>query len=116
MSFPAIGEWYARTVYPVISAVLSRFSSLFPFSVGDCFIYGSIAGLIVYLVYAIAKRRPWLRTLGRMAEYLLWVYAWFYLAWGMNYFRADFYTRAQVPYATIRKRLSDRFLRHIQIR
>ena len=80
MSFPAIGEWYARAVYPVISAVLSRFSSLFPFSVGDCFIYGSIAGLIVYLVYAIAKRRPWLRTLGRMAEYLLWVYAWFYLA------------------------------------
>lgn len=98
MSFPAIGEWYARTVYPVISAVLSRFSSLFPFSVGDCFIYGSIAGLIVYLTYAIVKRRPWLRTLGRMAEYLLWVYAWFYLAWGMNYFRADFYTRAQVPY------------------
>lgn len=98
MSFPAIGEWYARAVYPVISAVLSRFSSLFPFSVGDCFIYGSIAGLIVYLIYAIVKRRPWLRTLGRMAEYLLWVYAWFYLAWGMNYFRADFYTRAQVPY------------------
>ena len=57
MSSPVMGEWYARTVYPVFSAVLSRFSSLFPFSIGDCFIYGSIAGLIVYLVYAIVNHR-----------------------------------------------------------
>ncbi|WP_281814968.1 DUF3810 domain-containing protein [Parabacteroides goldsteinii] len=99
MSFPVMGEWYARTVYPVFSAVLSRFSSLFPFSIGDCFIYGSIAGLVVYLVYAIVKRRPWLRTIGRMAEFLLWVYVWFYMAWGMNYFRMNFYARAEVPYA-----------------
>lgn len=26
MSFPVMGEWYARTVYPVFSGVLSRFS------------------------------------------------------------------------------------------
>lgn len=64
MSFPVMGEWYARTVYPVFSAVSSRFSSLFPFSIGDCFIYGSIAGLVIYLVYAIVKRRPWLRPSG----------------------------------------------------
>ncbi len=69
MSSPVMGEWYARTVYPVFSAVLSRFSALFPFSIGDCFIYGSIAGLVIYLVYAIVKRRPWLRTIGRMAEF-----------------------------------------------
>lgn len=99
MFFPLLGEGYARTVYPVLSAVLSRISSLFPFSVGDCFIYGSIAGLIVYLVYAIVKRRSWKLTLGRMAEYLLWVYVWFYMAWGMNYFRPDFYSRTEVPYA-----------------
>ena len=80
MSSPVMGEWYARTVYPVFSAVLSRFSALFPFSIGDCFIYGSIAGLVIYLVYAIVKRRPWLRTIGRMAEFLLWVYVWFYMA------------------------------------
>lgn len=98
MLYPAVGEWYARQVYPAISAVLSGFSSLFPFSVGDCFIYGSIAGLIVYLVYAIVKRRSWIKTLGRITEYLLWVYVWFYMAWGMNYFRADFYTRSEVPY------------------
>lgn len=98
MANPVIAEWYARTIYPLLSLSLSRFSSLFPFSVGDCFIYGSIGGLVIYLVFAIVKRRSWKRTAGRMVEYLLWVYIWFYLAWGLNYFRADFYSRAQIPY------------------
>lgn len=98
MAFPVMGEWYARAIYPSLSFLLSRFSSLFPFSVGDCFIYGSIAGLLIYLVFAIIRRRSWKRTAGRMIEYLLWVYVWFYLGWGLNYFREDFFTRTQVPY------------------
>lgn len=99
MGNPRLGEWYAQAVYPYVSALLSRFSSWFPFSVGDCFIYGSIAGLSVYLLYAFIKRRDRWRSLGHVAEYLVWVYAWFYLAWGLNYFREDFFTRAQVPFA-----------------
>jgi hypothetical protein len=27
------------------------------------------------------------------------VYVWFYMAWGLNYFRQDFFTRTQLPYA-----------------
>lgn len=98
MRLPVLGEWYARHIYPAISGVLSRFSSLFSFSLGDCFIYGSIAGLIVYLIYVLVKCRSW-RKLGRAVEYLLWVYVWFYMAWGLNYFRQDFFTRTQIPYA-----------------
>ena len=55
MGNPGLGEWYSRSIYPWVSGVLSRFSCLFPFSVGDCFIYGSIAGLLGYLSYAIMK-------------------------------------------------------------
>lgn len=98
MHFPVMGEWYARHLYPVFSAVLSRISSLFPFSLGDCFIYGSIAGLLIYLIYAIVRKRSWKKTAGRMIEYLLWVYVWFYMAWGLNYFRQNFFTRTQIPY------------------
>lgn len=98
MAFPALGEAYARKIYPLLSVVLSRFSSLFPFSIGDCFIYGSITGLLAYLVYASLRRRPWKQTLGRTIEYLSWVYVWFYLAWGLNYFRADFFTRTETTY------------------
>lgn len=98
MIFPTLGEWYARKIYPLFSAILSRFSSLFPFSIGDCFIYGSIAGLLIYLIYAGIKRCSWKRTLSNTVQYLLWVYIWFYLAWGLNYFRADFFTRTGTSY------------------
>lgn len=91
-----VSEWYAQAVYPSVYGLLSRFSSRFPFSVGDCFIYGSIFGLIVYLIYATVRGKGFWRRVGRIVEYLAWVYVWFYLAWGLNYFRHDYYTRAQV--------------------
>ena len=31
-------------------------------------------------------------------EYLAWVYVWFYIAWGLNYFREDFFTRTRTTY------------------
>lgn len=91
MRSPGAGEAYARNIYPYVSAVLSRFSSLFPFSVGDCLIYGSIVGLLVYVGCAIAGKCSWKTLAGRTVEYLLWVYVWFYMAWGLNYFRQDSY-------------------------
>ena len=87
MGNPRLGEWYSRSIYPWVSGMLSRFSCLFPFSVGDCFIYGSIAGLLGYLSYAIIRRRRIGRTIRHVVEYLAWVYVWFYIAWGLNYFR-----------------------------
>ena len=87
-----------RVRYPWVSGMLSRFSCLFPFSVGDCFIYGSIAGLLGYLSYAIIRRRRIGRTIRHVVEYLAWVYVWFYIAWGLNYFREDFFTRTQTTY------------------
>ena len=99
MGNPRLGEWYSRSIYPWVSGMLSRFSCLFPFSVGDCFIYGSIAGLLGYLSYAIIRRRRIGRTIRHVVEYLAWVYVWFYIAWGLNYFRKDFFTRTEIPYA-----------------
>lgn len=31
-------------------------------------------------------------------EYLLWIYVWFYLAWGLNYSQPNFYQRTKIPY------------------
>ena len=92
------GEAYARNVYPIFARVLSHFSSLFPFTVGDLFIYGSIAGLVLYLSYALIRRRNRWLAVRRVVEYLAWVYVWFYMAWGLNYFRENFYVRTQTPY------------------
>jgi len=100
MLIPGMGEWYSRHIYPFLSGILSRFSSLFPLSIGDCFIYGSIAGLLIYLILSLIRRNRILRTLRNIAEYLAWVYVWFYLAWGLNYFRQNFYQRAGVEKVT----------------
>lgn len=102
---PAWGEWYARELYPHVARVLRSFSSLFPFSVGDLFIYGSLLGLVAYLFYALYCRRGGWHMIRRMVEYVAWVYLWFYVAWGLNYFRQDFFTRsatARASYSTAR--------------
>lgn len=55
-SIPALGNLYSQTVYPVISRVLSFFSNLFPFAIGDLFIFGSITGVIVYPFMPVSAR------------------------------------------------------------
>ena len=35
-------------------------------------------------------------SLAFVGEYLIWTYIWFYLAWGLNYFRMDFYSRTGI--------------------
>ena len=95
---PAMGEGYARSVYPVISFCLSSFSRLFPFAIGDLFIFLSITGVILYPIYGRIKKHPWKKILLRDGEYLLWIYVWFYLAWGLNYSQKNFYERTRIPY------------------
>lgn len=113
---PLWGFIYTTRIYPVIGTLLSPISGFFPFAVGDIFIALSIAWVILYPIYEIglrkklAKRFIFLkprksqnirngcypnkkRVFGRVAEYLLWVYAWFYIAWGLNYSQPNIYVR-----------------------
>lgn len=99
-SSPSASETYATKVYPYIAAGLSAFSYLFPFSVGDWFIVTSVAGMLIYVIVAVCKRFSFWRTSFRLAIFLGYVYVWFYLAWGLNYFRVNFYTRADIPYVS----------------
>lgn len=89
-------EWYSRHIYPVLMNVFSALSGRVPFSVGDCLIYGSILFLISYSARAIILRKPFWSSLAFVGEYLTWTYIWFYLAWGLNYFRMDFYSRTGI--------------------
>jgi hypothetical protein len=94
---PNLAEGYARMIYPSLSAALSAFSSLFPFPLMEV----SVVGLILWLIcYPIWKRRKgicWRKNLFREIEMLAWVYVWFYLSWGLNYYRYNIYTRLQTP-------------------
>ena len=88
---PLWGFIYTTRIYPVIGILLSPISGIFPFAVGDIFIALSIAWVILYPIYEMVFRKK--RVFGRVAEYLLWVYAWFYIAWGLNYSQPNIYYR-----------------------
>lgn len=108
--FPHGGEWYATTIYPVCSGGLACFSSFFPFSLNDLFIYGSLAGILLYLLYALLWKHRVKQALVHVVEYLVWVYIWFYAVWGLNYYRNDFYQRTQLQRQVYSEELFERFL------
>ena len=96
---PLMGKVYACDIYPVIASVLSSFSRLIPFALGDLFIALSVAGVLLYPVYARRfQQKKWKRILLNDIEYLLWIYVWFYLAWGLNYSQPNFYQRTSISY------------------
>ena len=107
---PLWGFIYTTRIYPIIGTLLSPISGFFSFAVGDIFIALSIAWVIFYPIYEIGLRKKLARryfflaakkgsypkkkiVFGRVAEYLLWVYAWFYIAWGLNYSQPNIYDR-----------------------
>lgn len=107
---PLWGFIYTTRIYPIIGSLLSPISGLFPFAVGDIFIALSIVCFFFYPIYEIKWRKQLAKrffflaakrgcypkkkvVFGRVAEYLLWVYAWFYIAWGLNYSQPNIYCR-----------------------
>lgn len=92
---PNIAEWYALTVYPPLSTILSVFSSLFPFPLEEILVVALLLWLILYPIRERKKGIRFRKIFFREAEILAWVYVWFYLGWGLNYFRYNIYTRMQ---------------------
>lgn len=93
--FPAVGEGYARCVYPFVSHILSAFASVFPFSLEEVLLLACLIALAVCPVRARRKGRSRKHILVRTAEGGLWLIIWFYLGWGCNYYRANFFARTQ---------------------
>ena len=93
---PGWGWFYTRHIYPIIGNVISPVSGCLPFAVGDIFIACSIAWCILYPIY---KRRK--AAFGRVLEYLLWIYVWFYLAWGLNYSQPNIFHRVGMKPAEV---------------
>lgn len=115
---PLWGVIYTYRVYPVIGSLLSPISGIFPFAVGDIFIALSIAWVVLYPIYEIGLRKKLARrfiflaaksggypkkkaVFGRVIEYLLWVYVWFYAAWGLNYSQPVIYYRVGMQPAEV---------------
>lgn len=94
---PGWGNVYVCSIYPHIGRILTTFSNLFPFSIGDIFIAASIAGVIFFPPYKrFYRHATWGKALWPVAEYLVWLYVWFYAAWGLCYSQSDIYHRIRM--------------------
>lgn len=108
---PILGEVYAQSVYPVISHFLSSFSKLMPFAIGDLFIFLSVLELLFNPIRArYIQKKKWKQILLNEMEYLLWIYVWFYLAWGLNYSQKNFYQRTEIPYTAYTPEIFQEFV------
>ena len=94
--FLQIGEWYSTALYPSISAALSWLASWIPFSLEEILVV-SVALALVFIIIAGVRRRDGFRKIFfRTCEILLWIYVWFYIGWGCNYYRESIYVRSGV--------------------
>lgn len=94
---PSVAEWYALHLYPIVASFLSNIASLFSFSLEELTIICLFLGLFIkFSIDRFYKHSPWKKVLLHSGEYVLWIYIWFYIGWGINYFRQPFFERTDI--------------------
>src|SRR5690554_4605868 len=91
-----LSEAYMRTAYPVIATLFSFISGIFPFSLYDVFIVAALIWFTGMILRVILRKITLSAFFYSLLRFTLIVVAWFYLSWGIAYFRDDFYTRNEV--------------------
>lgn len=87
-----IEQYYSRQFYPVFSYLPKFLFGWLPFSVGDiCYVLlsGSLLWLAISSVIALVKRKWGIaqKRLMRLVLVLLGTYIYFYVSWGLHYYR-----------------------------
>ena len=108
--FTPVADFYAAYCYPWISAGLSLPASLVPFSLEELVVLGFAAGFLIVLIMAIRKKKGFFHWLSRTAVLAMWLYVWFYMGWGNNYYRTGFYQRNGVRRVAFEEKTFQRFL------
>lgn len=96
---PHAGEYYATWLYPSLSWALSYAASFTPYSLEEWIVVLATLCILLYPVIASLFGRKFSRMILGELEMIGWVIVWFYLGWGCNYFRHDFYQRIMIPTA-----------------
>lgn len=92
----AVGEWYAVTVYPAVSAALSFCVSWITFSLEEIVVLAGAAIAVGIIIMGVKKKQRWYKVCLKELELAAWMTVWFYVGWGMNYFRESLYERGDV--------------------
>jgi len=87
-----VERYYSRGFYPVFSYLNKFLFSWVPFSVGDIFYGAVVVGLVVavYRLFHLCFKKRW-TAVGhkslQIVTYVFALYTFFYVNWGMNYYR-----------------------------
>lgn len=108
--FRVVADFYATYLYPGISSVISWMGARLPFSLEEIVVLAFIFTLVCILVKAIKNKDGFLSWLSRTAHVVIWIYVWFYMSWGNNYFRTDLYQRNCIRKIRVEKEAFTRFL------
>lgn len=111
---PHWAEGYMRFIYPTLSACLSGVASLVPYSLEEILVIGVLIVAIAYPFVARLTKRYQERWSLILRNYLLgatWLYVWFYLGWGISYYRYSIYERIGVEHSAYQEK---RFVNYLQ--
>ena len=89
-SVSGFAEWYTAHVYRILSGVIGRISGVFPFSVVEFLLYGSLIVILVVLTRLVLQRKSLTGLIHALVFYvslLLFLYA---SCCGVNYYRIPF--------------------------
>lgn len=108
-SYPAfIEKGYSRLFFPAYSYLPKLLLSWIPFSVGDLFYPAAVIFLVYLLVQTIVSlfRKAWRHALLRFLKLscsILLLYIFFYMSWGLNYYREPLYQQMGLDLKGLKK-------------
>lgn len=108
--FTSVADFYALNLYPLISRVLSFIGSFLPFSLVEIVVICFAAAFVWILVRALRKKEGFWRWLGKASMLIVWLYVWFYMGWGNNYYRTGLYQRSGIQMVSYEHEAFTRFL------
>ena len=106
-------KYYSTGLYPEIAKLLSSFSVLLPFSLGDLLYVALILTFVIGLVMLILKKIRFGKFLLRVFQTTAVVYVLFYWLWGFNYYRQPAHERLQLTRSTANDSIFIRNFSHV---
>ena len=91
-----LAEWYMCSIYPVIAITFSFFSHWLPFSFFDILIIMAIVIFVGSIMMVCMRRIKFYRWIRSLLLSVLWITVWFYMSWGIAYFRLSFHDRFEI--------------------
>ncbi|MDR0384995.1 MAG: DUF3810 domain-containing protein, partial [Prevotellaceae bacterium] len=90
---PCIAEAYIGHCYPAIATVLSSVSSGISFSLFDVLLIAATVAFIGSIALMFMRKISFVNWAKAVLSSILWLVSWFYMAWGIAYFRPGFHER-----------------------